>query len=135
MKKNNFWKKGFTLLEILVVIGIITVLMSLGAASYTTAQKKARDARKKGDLKTIQSAMEQYYSVCGYKYPTPDTGKVPSSIVCLSPSRSILSSTPLSPSDASRYNMTGDVSGSFYNISVVLESEGAGSSFLLESKQ
>ncbi len=54
--------KGFTLLEVLIVIAIIGILVSIGLASYTTAQKKSRDARRKGDLKAMQSAWEQYYS-------------------------------------------------------------------------
>lgn len=39
--------------------------MSLGVVAFNTAQKKARDARRKGDLRAIQSAQEQYYSVNG----------------------------------------------------------------------
>ena len=62
-------RKGFTLLEILVVIGIIAILVSLGFASYTTVQKKARDAKRKSDLTTFQKAMEQCYSLNSYQYP------------------------------------------------------------------
>ncbi|NCO89124.1 type II secretion system protein, partial [Candidatus Roizmanbacteria bacterium] len=40
-------KKAFTLLEILVVIGIISIMVAMGTASYSTAQKKARDAKRK----------------------------------------------------------------------------------------
>ncbi|PIP15139.1 hypothetical protein COX47_01305, partial [Candidatus Roizmanbacteria bacterium CG23_combo_of_CG06-09_8_20_14_all_35_49] len=41
MKISNFKfqiKKSFTLLEMLVVIGIIAILVSLGTSSYSTAQ-------------------------------------------------------------------------------------------------
>ncbi len=62
--------KGFTLLELLVVISIIGILVAIGAASYTTAQQKSRDARRKGDLKAAQSAFEQYYAVTNSSYPT-----------------------------------------------------------------
>lgn len=62
-------RKSFTLLEMLVVIGIIGVIVGMGFVSYSTAQKKARDAKRKEDLKAIQNAMEQYYSICSYKYP------------------------------------------------------------------
>lgn len=51
-------KKSFTLLEMLVVIGIIAILVTLGFASYSTVQKKARDAKRQGDLKAAQQVME-----------------------------------------------------------------------------
>ena len=53
---------GFTLLELLVVIGIIGLLMGIAAVSYTAAQGKTRDSRRKQDMKSIQAAMEQAYS-------------------------------------------------------------------------
>ena len=62
-------KKGFTLLELLVVIGIIAVLISMAAVSYSSAQKKARDARRRADISAIQKGMEQYYSLCNSTYP------------------------------------------------------------------
>lgn len=68
--KKNFFKKSFTLLEMLVVIGIISVIVSFGFSSYSTAQKKSRDAKRKQDLKAIQNAFEQYYSICNYNYPS-----------------------------------------------------------------
>jgi len=40
-------KRAFTLLEILVVIGIIAILVGLGSVSFSTAQKKARDTKKR----------------------------------------------------------------------------------------
>lgn len=54
---------GFTLLEILVVISIIGILIAIGSAAFSTAQKKGRDARRRADMKQYQSAYEQYYSV------------------------------------------------------------------------
>ncbi|MFZ2206864.1 MAG: type II secretion system protein [Microgenomates group bacterium] len=62
-------KKAFTLLEMLIVLGIIAVILSVLTVSYATAQKKSRDAKRRGDLKGVQNALEQYYSACGYQYP------------------------------------------------------------------
>lgn len=62
-------RKSFTLLEMLVVIGIIAILVTIGFASYSTVQKKARDSKRQGDLKAFQSAIEQCYSVNSFTYP------------------------------------------------------------------
>ncbi len=99
-------RAGFTLLELLVVIGIIGLLVSVGISSFSTAQKKARDAKRKSDLKAIQSALEQYYSVCGFTYPVPSGGNVPSSIACASPSVTLMNSVPLDPKSNVSYTMT-----------------------------
>ena len=66
MKKN-----GFTLLELLVVIGIIGILVALATVSYSSAQRQGRDARRKQDMTAIQNAMEQYYSdpINNFSYP------------------------------------------------------------------
>jgi prepilin-type N-terminal cleavage/methylation domain-containing protein len=78
-------RSGFTLLELLVVISIIVILITLGLSSFATAQKKGRDAKRKSDIKEIQTALEQYYSACGYVYPTvPGGSNFYSSINCSS---------------------------------------------------
>lgn len=62
--------KGFTLFELLISISIIGILTALAVVSFSSAQKKARDARRLEDMKSIQNAAEQYYSTVGnYVYP------------------------------------------------------------------
>lgn len=63
-------KQGFTLLELLVVIGIIALLVAIGTVSYTSAQQRTRNAKRRGDVKAIQAAMEQAYAASAtYVYP------------------------------------------------------------------
>lgn len=61
---------GFTLLELLVVIGIIALLVSFAAVSYNAAQVRTRDSRRKADLNSMKDALEQYYAANSFVYPT-----------------------------------------------------------------
>lgn len=65
-------EKGFTLLELLVVIGIIAMLLGLLSVSYTAAQRRGRDSRRRSDVKAMQEALEQYYVENTYVYPSGD---------------------------------------------------------------
>jgi len=136
-------KHGFTLLEMLVVLGIIGVIMAIATSSFSTAQKKARDSRRRSDLKAIQNAVEQYYSICGYKYPTPNSGAI-SSVVCLNPTTAILPVVPKDPKTDIGYTYTdpaGD--GSSYSLCIptrvatppVFESETSASTYCITNQQ
>ena len=61
---------GFTLIELMVSIAIIGLLMTAGMVAFSTAQKNARDARRKADIQALGNAMEQYYLTAGLTYPT-----------------------------------------------------------------
>lgn len=64
---------GFTLIELLVVIAIIGMLASMVLASLNSARRKARDARRLSDMKTMQTALEFYYDQFN-RYPDSDLG-------------------------------------------------------------
>lgn len=66
-------ERGFTLIEMLVVIAIISILIGIGINTFTIAQKKARDVRRKADLRQIQQALEAFYSDTG-SYPKCSPG-------------------------------------------------------------
>jgi prepilin-type N-terminal cleavage/methylation domain-containing protein len=123
---------AFSLLELLVVVGIISVLLAIIASSYSTAQKKTRDAKRASDLKTIQQAAEQYYSVCGYQYPNFNSEIAP--IICISPSMAILPTDklPHDPRGPTPYECSGTCNTSGFTICATPELE---SSICVSSQQ
>lgn len=62
MKKLLSNQKGFTIIELLVVIVIIGILVALLLPNLFSAQQRGRDADRKNDLKTVQQQLEAYYS-------------------------------------------------------------------------
>lgn len=115
-------KKSFTLLEMLVVIGIVAILVSMGFVSYSTAQKKARDAKRQSDLKTAQQIMEQCYSVNNFQYPSIGAGSTTGSIkaTCPAPNDTI-TFTITDPLNNATYKYTYTTSSSAYSITAGLE--------------
>lgn len=101
-------RSAFTLVEVLVVITIIGLLAILAFNSYLGVQRRSRDTIRKGNLKNIQNALEQYYSICGYVYPTPGSGGIVASpLRCTSPFQTFLNPVPRDPRSNSSYTMGG----------------------------
>lgn len=61
MKKLLPNSKGFTLVELLIVVSIIAVLSVIGVSIYSDVQGKARDAKRKADVDSIAKAYETHY--------------------------------------------------------------------------
>ena len=54
-------KKGFTLIEILIAISILAILATIGMSTYSQAQMRGRDAKRKQDLRAVATALELFY--------------------------------------------------------------------------
>jgi len=67
-RKYSTINKGFTLVELLVVMAIISILATVIIGGFRSSQMRGRDAGRKSDLKQIANALEIFYSDYG-KYP------------------------------------------------------------------
>lgn len=65
----NKQSKGFTIVELLIVIVVIGILAGLVITTYNGIQQKARNTERTTDLKTFQSQLEAYNANNG-RYPT-----------------------------------------------------------------
>lgn len=61
-------EKGFTLIEMLLVIIIISFLIGIVLTGTGGFQASARDTRRIGDLRNAQNFLELYFNKCGH-YP------------------------------------------------------------------
>ena len=82
MKRKN---KAFTLVELLVVIGIIAVLAGILLPAINTAMKKADEAKARVEVKALISAWKKYHAEYGC-WPASSTspwmfGQVSSSLL------------------------------------------------------
>ncbi|MBU2052369.1 MAG: prepilin-type N-terminal cleavage/methylation domain-containing protein [Patescibacteria group bacterium] len=115
---------GFTLIELLVVISVIGILVSVLAVSFTTAQKRGRDTKRRGDLQAIQKSLEQCY-VLNSQYPAAGAVVSGSPLAC---TQTTMNQVSYDPKNSDPYFYTYSVAGdqSEYCLCGVLEQTGSG---------
>ncbi len=69
MALNKKLNRGFTIVELLIVIVVIGILAALVIVTYNGIQQKARDTERKTDINAIASHLEAYNAQNG-RYPT-----------------------------------------------------------------
>ncbi len=55
-------QRGFTLIELMVVMALIVILAGIGLATYTNSVTRAKEAVLKEDLFRLRDAIDQYYA-------------------------------------------------------------------------
>jgi type IV pilus assembly protein PilA len=65
----KFRQKGFTLIELMVVIAVIGILAAIALVSLTGVQRNARDSQRKNDMSTYRTALQRYFTA-QESYPT-----------------------------------------------------------------
>jgi prepilin-type N-terminal cleavage/methylation domain-containing protein len=69
--KNNSKIRGFTLLELLVVVGIISLLATMLITGLLPAKAKAKVQATRALISNVQASLEAYYAAYG-DYPPTD---------------------------------------------------------------
>lgn len=62
MKLRKFSERGFTLIEVLIVVTLVVILASIGMATYSNAVQRAREAVLREDLFRMRDAIDQFYA-------------------------------------------------------------------------
>ena len=62
-------KKGFTIVELLIVIVVIGILATLVIVTFTGIQQKGRNTQRQTDIKALNGYVEAFYADYGF-YPT-----------------------------------------------------------------
>lgn len=104
-------KKGFTLVELMVVVAIIALISIVVVANVATARARSRDTVRAGDVKHLQEALQSYFST-NYTYP--------SSLSSLAPG--ILNSIPKDPKSKADYGYATSSSPLRFHVCATLES-------------
>ncbi|GAA0928514.1 type II secretion system protein [Virgisporangium aurantiacum] len=73
MRKRGSEDRGFTMIELLVVVVIIGILVAIAVPVYLNYRKGAANKSAASDVRGAITAIEQYYTENGNKYPTGET--------------------------------------------------------------
>jgi general secretion pathway protein G len=74
LSKNTFHSNaGFTLIEVMVVVVILSILAAIVIPRIMDRPDQARIVKAKQDIRTLESAL-QMYKLDNFNYPTTDQG-------------------------------------------------------------
>lgn len=83
MKKNNLKNlRGFTVLELLIVIAMMVLLMGMVLVGLNNSRKNARDQERISNIKRVQIGLSQFYQVCGHYPPTLAASSIFTTATC-----------------------------------------------------
>ncbi len=119
MIKNE--RKGFTLIEILIVVAIIAILASVVLVGLGPTQQAGRDARRLSDLHEVQNGLELYYNKNG-AYPIPNPATWATFQTTLTGAGIGVNSVPNDPSSGKNYIYAWNTGATTYELGANMES-------------
>src|SRR5690606_1993042 len=66
-------QKGFTIVELLIVVVVIAILAAITIVAYNGIQQQANNSRRMSDIQTADKAINMYYAQHG-SYPVTGAG-------------------------------------------------------------
>ena len=124
-------QKGFTLVEVVIIAGLIGILTTILFASFINIRENARDKARISDIQNIRLALEDYYSICRNYPETLTSGASNCSRGTLSFS-DVLPEVPTDPNTGNEYVYFA-MGDSCFDYHLAAELEGGG--FGLEQDQ
>jgi len=107
-------KKGFTILEILVVLSVIAILISVAVPRLKGMQDQANISKVKAELKAEQSSLESYYTNASPNAYPATTTTLGTTLIAATPQ--ILPSALTDPFAAAGTQYNYILNGKFYSI-------------------
>ncbi|HNW44905.1 MAG TPA: prepilin-type N-terminal cleavage/methylation domain-containing protein [Elusimicrobiales bacterium] len=87
----NEIRKGFTLIELMIVVAIIGILAAIAIPKFADLINKSKEGATKGSLASVRSAIQVYYGDNEGWFPAVETP----SLACLTAAGKYLSAIPV----------------------------------------
>jgi prepilin-type N-terminal cleavage/methylation domain-containing protein len=126
-------RRGFSLIELLIVIAIILIIITIALPKFQNAQKFARETAAIGAIRTIHTMQVQYYSQYG-RYATSLTEMGPPTSGAASPAAADLIDAKLAGGETGGYKfiLAGNAGGYTINANPVSFGVSGGRTFFAD---